>query len=158
MCPWWERRKPMSARSRVVLPAPFRPMITTRSAAPTRSETPFSTGTCPYRAWSPSTSSTRAFPQIDVADDVVRADLLHGPLGKHRAPVEHGDVSRDVSHEIHIVLDHDQRRPPVDLAHEVGRASRLGVGHAGGWLVERSEERRVGESVDLGGRRIIKKK
>src|SRR3989442_12001070 len=139
MCPWWERRKPMSARSRVVLPAPFRPMITTRSADPTRSETPFSTGTCPYRAWSPSTSSTRAFPQIDVADDVVRADLLHGPLGKHRAPVEHGDVSRDVSHEIHIVLDHDQRRPPVDLAHEVGRASRLGVGHAGGWLVEEDQ-------------------
>src|SRR5436190_1987642 len=62
MCPSRERRKPMSARSRVVLPAPFRPIITTRSAAPTRSETPFSTGTCPYRAWRPSTSSTRPLP------------------------------------------------------------------------------------------------
>src|SRR5206468_10027981 len=107
MCPWRARRKTMSARSRVVLPAPFRPIITTRSAAPTRSETPFSTGTCPYRAWSPSTSSTRAFPQIDVADAVVRADLLHGPLGKHRAPVAHGHVSREVSQELHIVLDVD---------------------------------------------------
>src|SRR5438093_11194047 len=125
MCPWRARRKPMSARSRVVLPAPFRPMITTRSASPTRSEAPFSTGTCPYRAWSPSTSSTRAFPQIDVADDVVRADLLHGPLGKHRAPVGHGDVSRDGSHENHHVVDHDQRRAPLGIAHEVRRTARL---------------------------------
>src|SRR2546429_7971292 len=139
MCPWRERRKPMSARSRVVLPAPFRPMITTRSAAPTRSETPFSTGTCPYRAWRPSTSSTRPLPQVDVADDVVRSDLVHGPFGKHGASVEHGDVSRDVSHEVHVVLDHDQRRPPVDLAYEVGRASRLGMGHAGGGLVEENQ-------------------
>src|SRR5437867_12350739 len=136
MCPWRERRKPMSARSRVVLPAPFRPMITTRSAAPTRSETPFSTGTCPYRAWRPSTSSTRPLPQIDVADDVVRSDLVHGSFGKHGASVEHGDVSRDASHEVHVVLDHDQRLPPVDLAHEVGCASRLGMGHPGVALVE----------------------
>src|SRR5437762_10172129 len=114
MHPWRQRRKPMSARSRVVFPTPFRPMITTRSATPTRSDTPFRTGTCPYRAWRPSTSSMLAFPQVDVADDVIRADLLHGPFGKHRAPVEHGDVSRDASHEIHVVLDHDQRRPPVD--------------------------------------------
>src|SRR5947209_15557099 len=120
MCPWRARRKPMSARSRVVLPAPFRPMITTRSAAPTRSETPFSTGTCPYRACSPSTSSTRAFPEIDVADDVLREDLLHGPFGQHRATVQHGDAPRDVSHEIHIRLDHDQRRSRVDRSHDAG--------------------------------------
>src|SRR5207249_6878854 len=75
MHPWRQRRKPMSARSRVVFPTPFRPMITTRSATPTRSDTPFRTGTCPYRAWRPSTSSMLAFPQVDVADDVIRADL-----------------------------------------------------------------------------------
>src|SRR3989441_5006464 len=139
----------MSARSRVVLPAPFRPMITTRSAAPTRSETPFSTGTCPYRAWRPSTSSTRPLPQVDVADDVVRSDLVHGPFGKHGASVEHGDVSRDVSHEVHVVLDHDQRRPPVDLAYEVGRASRLGMSHAGGGLVEERSEEHTSELQSL---------
>ena len=37
----------MRARSSAVFPTPFRPMITTRSPAPARSETPPRTGTLP---------------------------------------------------------------------------------------------------------------
>src|SRR5262245_61896823 len=83
-----------------------------------------------------SASSMSALPEIDVPHDVIVTDLVHAALGQDRAPMEYRDPGREVPDEVHVVLDYDDGRPPVDLAHEVGRSARLGVGHPCRWLVE----------------------
>src|SRR5205807_5015402 len=89
----------------------------------------------------PSASSTPAGPQIDIADGRVVANLVHAALRQDGAPVEHGDGGRELADEVHVVLDDDDGRPPVDLAHEAGRPPRLGAGHPRRRLVQEDELR-----------------
>ncbi len=51
-------------------------------------------------------------------------------LGQHRALVQHGDLAPSAAHELHVVLDHDDRVVPAISRSSSAVRFGLGVGHA----------------------------
>src|SRR5215470_15393547 len=102
-------KSPITALSSVVLPTPLRPMRQSTSPAETRRSTPHSTCEPPYATSSRSTASIgrlAAAPDVHLEHARVRLHLIHRPLTQHGALVEHGHLAGDLSHELHVVLDH----------------------------------------------------
>src|SRR5215211_5575734 len=77
--PALQGRRPETALSSVVLPAPFGPSSDTTSPAPTRRSTPCSTAILPYPASSLLTSSSVSGAEVGTDDLLVHADLRRRP-------------------------------------------------------------------------------
>ena len=71
----------------------------------------------------------------------VRLDLGHRALAEHPAGVQHCDDAREPAHEVHVVLDHDDRAVPADRLQQVAGLVALLVAHAGDRLVEQQQPR-----------------
>jgi hypothetical protein len=50
--------------------------------------------------------------------------------------VQASDLDSELTHEGHVVLDHDHGAVAIDLLEELGGLSRLGIGHAGNRFVD----------------------
>src|SRR5579864_3447460 len=137
----------MSVSIVVVLPAPLRPTSTTDSPASTRSDTPRSTWTGPRYASMRSTCSIRSARDRGFAarmgadecgrDGVVTADLVRRAVGEDRPLVHDDDALGIAEHDVHVVLDDDDRDAARahDRAHDVHDRRLLAGGHAARGLV-----------------------
>ena len=115
--------KPMIALQSVVLPMPLRPTIATdslpisnddvleRLGASRRTRS----GPRPRAAVRLSASGLVARAEIEVVDELVRADLRRRAFDDHAAVVHHRHVLRDAERDVHVVLDQDQRDRAVEL-------------------------------------------
>src|SRR6266850_2460175 len=131
-------RSPIAVLSSVVLPTPLRPMRQTSWPEPTSRSTPHSTWDSPYATSSPLMDSiARLAPpaEVDLEDARIALHLLHRPLAEHGALVEHGDLACDLPHELHVVLDDEDRPVRGDHLEQLTRSRGLLVGHAGDRLV-----------------------
>src|SRR2546427_10286871 len=101
------RRRPITHRSSVVLPAPFRPTSVTSSPSPTCSETSRSAWASPYRAERPSTSSAglgMSLPQVCGDDGGVLADGGVSALRDHAALLQHAHLVGELRPDAHAVV------------------------------------------------------
>ncbi len=55
------------------------------------------------------------------------------------------DLDVELAHKAHVVLDHHDRMLAVNLFEKLGSLARLGVGHAGGRLVDQQQLRVLGQ-------------
>ena len=70
---------------------------------------------------------------------------VDGAFGEHAAFVQHGHLDAEGAHERHVVLDDDHRLLRGDLLEQLGGRLGLGVGHAGGGLVDEQQLRLLRE-------------
>src|SRR5437660_5316697 len=82
-----------------------------------------------------------ALAQVRVDDRTVGAHLVGGPLGDLLAVIQHHHATRDVHDDPHVVLDQDDRRPPLvgDVEDEAGHVLLLLEVHPRHRLVEEEE-------------------
>src|SRR5439155_20545505 len=106
-CRW----RPMTHRSSVVLPAPFRPTSVTSSPSPTCSDTWRSAWASPYRAERPSISSAglaMRLAQVPGDDRGILAYDVVTALGDHPSLLQHADLVCELGDHPHVVPDgHD---------------------------------------------------
>src|SRR5438067_339772 len=137
-------KSPIVVLSKVVLPTPLRPMRQTSSPARTSRSTPQSTCDWPYATSRPLMDSIGLLAppsQIDLEDARVALDLLDRPLAQHGPLMEHRHLTRDLPHELHVVLDDEHRPVRGDRLEQRAGPLRLLVGHAGNRLVDQQELR-----------------
>ena len=67
-------------------------------------------------------------------------------LDENGALVEHGNPRIERAHEMHVVIDDDQRRRLIDPLDDGDEPVGLGIGEAGRGLVEQNEPRLFGEN------------
>src|SRR2546425_86640 len=133
------RSNPITDESVVVLPAPLGPSTPTISPSRTSSETPLTAATPPYRVSSPSTLSTTGLPsEVGFDDTLVGLDLAGRAFGDLLPEVQDGDPIGDAHHEVHRVLDEEDRRAELAQAPDVLREPlELQRAHARGRLVQK---------------------
>src|SRR5262249_12782962 len=96
----------------VVLPAPLRPIRQTISPLATSMLTSCSAWLAPYHAFSlliPSIRSMLPLAEIDPLHGLVLPNLLRRPFGQQFTVVKNQDAIADPKHELHLVLDQDDR-------------------------------------------------
>src|SRR5262245_40878358 len=150
------RTVPDTARSVVVFPAPFAPRRATTSPSSTVTVTPCSARTGPYRAETSRSSRSVAIAAVvavvlgaRLAAEVGLDDVRVGPhlgrraLGDLAAEVEHVHAVRDRHHEVHVVLDEEDREVVLlaDPSDQAGELPDLLVVQAAGRLVEEQQPR-----------------
>src|SRR3954467_11382725 len=154
------RCRPMTERSRVVLPAPLRPTRVTTSPGATSMLTSVRTRASPYQAERPETSSMRDSSCLAMACAVavvvrvsslmgcsevcrdaplVGAHLVVGPLRQHLTRLEHRDGVRERADDVHVVVDEDDGAPCRELLDERDGPVDVLDAHAGGRLVEQQQ-------------------
>src|SRR3984885_5619158 len=124
---------PMIDLSVVVLPAPLRPSSVTTSPRRTSKSTPCRMCDSPYQACSPETTicidgetaSSMSDPEVGGFHIRVLRDGGVIALGEHASPGQHRNAIGEMSDDLQIVLDHqdraigrdapDQRRDPIDV-------------------------------------------
>src|SRR5438876_10034830 len=109
----------MMVASSVVLPTPFRPSTASEPRSGTSSATSSRITVSPYPARKPvrrSASGMRRLAEIHVAHAPVGGDLVGPAFDQHLPLDQHGDALREAEHEVHVVLD-DQDR---DVAGQAG--------------------------------------
>src|SRR5690349_16981156 len=74
--------------------------------------------------------------EIDLMNALVRADLVGRALDEHLALYEDGDALREAEHEVHVVLDDENRDLPGQSIQYFEDAVRLERRHPGSRLVE----------------------
>src|SRR5882757_2550427 len=141
---------------RVDRPAPFAPTTASHSPAATVRSTSKSTGSRPYPARMPRSSSIgpHLLPLLVVLAEVdgphlrVGGDLLRAPGGDDPSPGEDVDQVTVLEHRLDVVLDEQHRQPQVllQLADESEERRRLAGVEPGGGFVEQ-EQARAGEQA-----------
>src|SRR2546430_8711157 len=132
----------MTHRSRVVLPAPFRPTSVTISPSPTCSDTSRNAWASPYRAERPSSSSAALgmrLPEIRGDDRGILADGGVGPLRDHAALLQHDHLVGQLGDDAHVVLDEHDGPAGVSLSDELDRAPDVLDSHACRRLIEKEQ-------------------
>src|SRR5215813_894209 len=144
MLPEWKVVCPMIVASSVVFPTPLRPSTASEPRSGSENAISSSTTVSPYPArtsFRTSASAMAMLAEIHLVDALVLADLLGRALDQHLALDEHGDALREAEHQVHIVLDDEDRdvaRQPVEhLEDAVG----LERGNTSGRLVEEQHAR-----------------
>src|SRR5258708_4230566 len=139
---------PMIVASSVVLPTPLRPRM---ARVPfSRTERPISSRTTvsPYPAFKLSIfnkSGMLLFTEVHLAHTLVGADFLRRSLHQHRARREHRDAPGETEHEVHVVLDDQDRDVPRHRIEHLQDAVGLRGRHAGRRLVEQQHARAQAE-------------
>src|ERR1700716_1968829 len=109
------RTSPLTARSRVVLPAPFAPSTAVMLPSSARNETPFNARTASYRTARSRTSSTvrlllDGLAEIGLDDRRVIANPRRLTAGDDLAEVEDDDLVGHPHDKVHVVLDEHHRK------------------------------------------------
>src|SRR5262245_32481905 len=103
---------PQTARRVVVLPAPLAPRMVVMPPASTANARPCSTVVHPYWAWRSAASSRggiRSLAQIRLDHFGVPLDLAGRTFRDLPAEIEDHDAVGDLHHQIHVVLDEENR-------------------------------------------------
>src|SRR5438477_4774819 len=140
LCRW----RPMTQRSSVVLPAPFRPTSVTSSPSPTCSGTSRSAWASPYRAESPSTSRTglgMRLPQVRGHDRGVLPNHGVAALRDHPPLLQDDHLVGELGDHTHVVLDEHDGPAGVRFSYQVDRAPDILDSHARGRFVEQEQTR-----------------
>src|SRR6202021_3542630 len=104
--------RPMMDFKVVVLPAPLRPIRQTISPLATSRLMSCSTWLAPYQALRLPTCNIRSVLPLAQIDPLHRLVLAHLPRRSFRQPfalVQHQDTVADPEHQLHLVLDQDNR-------------------------------------------------
>src|SRR5258708_2667974 len=129
----------MMVASSVVLPTPFLPSTANAPRAGSASSISSRTPDSPYPARTPvnrSASDMALLPEVDFVHALVPGDLLRRPLDQHFALHQNGDALREAEHQIHVVLDDQDRDVLGELVEHLQDAMRFQRRHARGGLVE----------------------
>src|SRR5215472_4053371 len=116
------RMIPIRDLTSVVLPMPLWPSIPIVSRSRRSRSTAWMIGILPYPARSWRTSSMLrmcSVPEVDVADGLINEHIPHGVFDQDRPLVKDGDLARNHSNEVHVVLDDDHGVPTADRADDV---------------------------------------
>src|SRR5438552_6876038 len=143
-CRW----RPMTHRSSVVLPAPFRPTSVTSSPSPTCNDTSRSAWASPYLAERSAISSAglgMRLPEIRGNDRGILAYDGVAALGDHPALLQHDDLVGELGDHTHVVLDEHYGPARVRLSNQVDRAPDVLDAHARGRLVQQKQARVEGD-------------
>src|SRR6266508_2031814 len=148
MLPWTGRTMPASAFRQVLLPAPFAPISATSSPSRTWRSMPRSASTAPYATRRSLTSSmgrlsTEAIvlAEIGLHHARVRPDDRGRALGQLLSVLQHGDPIRDPHHEVHVMLDQQDRRATrADANDELVQLADLSRIQPRGRLVHREQQ------------------
>src|SRR5258706_8520820 len=111
MAPAWNVVWPLIVARSVVLPTPLRPSTASEPRSGTSSATSSRITVSPYPARSPCKCSASAMrlAQVDVAHAAIGRDLVGAALDQHLPLHEHGDATGEAEHEVHVVLDDEDR-------------------------------------------------
>src|SRR4051794_35315663 len=99
----------MIVRSSVLLPTPLRPRTARLWLAPSESEMPSSTTASPYPERT-SRSSSMGLSQVHLAHARIASDLVGGSFEQDAAADHHDDAAREAEHDVHVVLDEENRQ------------------------------------------------
>src|SRR5262245_39796942 len=97
----------MTARRKLVFPAPFEPRMATTSPSPTVTEMPLCTGVAPRRVCMSSTRSIGAHVarEVDCQNRFVALDLRRRAERHEGAEVQNGDPVAGRHDQAHVVID-----------------------------------------------------
>src|SRR5436309_10140982 len=140
--------KPMIVRSRVVLPAPLRPMSPANSPASTSRSTSRRMATGPMDTDTPSSRSMRRLLANDIAAHVLHAEhSLRRTIANDAAVVEGHHAAGKARDDIHVVLDenHPHAGIPRGTHYHVHDSELLVCRDAAGRLVQQQQLRAAGE-------------
>src|SRR3954470_2936360 len=142
---------PATPRRVVLLPAPFAPMSATISPSPTSNETSRQAGTSPYARSMPWTLSSKLASEIRLHHRRMRLHLSRRAFEERLAVIQHEHALGHVHHEVHVVLDDEQRGAALgDVGQALEKKLDLGRIQAGGRLIQHEQLRSRGErSGDL---------
>src|SRR2546421_7309339 len=140
-------RRPDTARSVEVFPAPLAPIRQTSSPGCTTRSRPRRAATGPYAAWRSSrlsngvrSGAATGGPQVGADNVRVRLDGGGRACGDHAAMVQHDHGVRDRHDHSHVVLDQEHGDGLVTNAiDQVGHRRLLGGAHARAGFVEEQE-------------------
>src|SRR5450755_1703886 len=138
------RVTPTSVSMRVDLPAPFRPSRASEPPASMENDTPSRTMASPYPARKPSTrrsSGNARLPEIDRLHAAIARDFVVGALREQGSIHHHRNPRRKAEHEIHVVLDEEDRDIGGKRRERVEDFARLSGGHAGHGLIQEKNAR-----------------
>ena len=75
--------------------------------------------------------------------------MVQRPFRQHRALMQHGDAAGQRADEIHVMFDHDDGMIARKVAQQLGGAHGLGIGHAGGGLIDQQKPWFLRQIADL---------
>src|SRR6202030_4546968 len=141
--------RPMMDFKVVVLPAPLRPIRQTISPLATSRLISCSTWLAPYQAFRLLTCNIRScnirsmlpLAQIDPLHRFVLAHLRWRSLCQELAVVQHQDTIADPQHQLHLVLDQDDRPFAGELHDQIHHDAGFLRTHAGSRLVKQQQPR-----------------
>src|SRR5688572_18186444 len=110
--PAWKVVCPISVASKVLFPTPFLPSTASAPPAGSASSMSSSTTVSPYPARTPerlSASGIARFAQVHLPHALVAGDFLGGAFDEHLALHQHADAPREAEHQLHVVLDDEDR-------------------------------------------------
>src|SRR5205823_7185436 len=142
--PAWKVVCPMMVASSVVLPTPLRPSTASEPRSGTSSATSSRITVSPYPARKPvrrSASGMRRLAEVNVAHAPICSNLLGPPLDQDLALHQHGDALREAEHEVHVVLDDQDRDVAGQGGEHLEDAPRVLRRHAGRRLVQQEDFR-----------------
>src|SRR5712691_5632373 len=129
----------MMVASSVVLPTPFRPSTARAPRSGSSRAMSSSTTVSPYPARTSrrlSASGMVLLAEINLMHAPVLGDFFRRPLDQHFALHQDGDALREAEHEIHVVLDDEDRDVLGQIVQHLQDAMRFQRWHARGGLVE----------------------
>src|SRR5438094_3555346 len=109
--PAWNVVCPMIVARSVVLPTPLRPSTASEPRSGTASATSSRMTVSPYPALRPArrNASGMRFTQVNIAHAPIASDLVGRAFDQHLPLHQHGDPAREAEHEVHVVLDDQDR-------------------------------------------------
>src|SRR5215472_15347707 len=138
MLPEWNVVCPMIVASSV-FPTPLRPRTASDPRSGSENAISSSTTVSPYPArtsFRTSASAMALLAEVHLVHALVLADLLGRAFDQHLALNQHGDALREPKHEIHVVLDDEDRDLLRQAVQHLEDAMGFERGHARRRLVE----------------------
>src|SRR5262252_3034561 len=144
MLPEWNVVCPMIVASSVVFPTPLRPRTASDPRSGSENAISSSTTVSPYPArtsFRTSASGMALLAEVHLMHALVLAYLLGRAFDQHLALNQHGDAPREAEHEIHVVLDDEDRDLLRQSVQHLEDAMGFERGHARRRLVEEQHAR-----------------
>src|SRR5499426_767250 len=138
MSPAWKVVRPMTVARSVVFPTPFRPSTASELRSRSTNATSSRTTVSPYPARTPARLSASAMPlpEVDLVHAPVGADLGRRSLAQYLALHQYRDPLREAEHDVHVVLDDEDRDVGRQRVEHLQDPLRFERRHAGRGLVE----------------------
>src|SRR5262245_39612160 len=96
-------------------------------------------------SWTSRMAMASVGPQIDFLYAAAFFDALGRSRLKYFAKMQNGNFSSDVEHDVHIVLDQENREFWIELSQKLAHLRRFAGRRAGGWLITQQDFRIAGQ-------------